>query len=321
MMRLTNLRLSVMVGLTVAACAKAESGVGYPAEAGPDGVAGTQSGGAAGTASGGAAGGGGTATGGAAGSSGGAAGSAGDAGQDVSLDGSDASDADYSDAKPDAIVTLPGLQGFWRFEETLGPVFDVSGNGLHGSVQGTGITRGSTGQVGKAVSLSGTDGAVKIPSSPKLDFVSAATIELWIKLSSVTLGTILSRGTGSNDAHVRIKTQSGNLNISFGKSGQTPVTLISATNVIGTQWSHVAVVNDGSQLRLYVDGKLNQSGTGGGLASSAQDLYLGKSAASDTSFNGNLDEVRWFDVVRTEQEICADAGGTWATTESGFICQ
>jgi hypothetical protein len=315
---LGKVRFWSLAGLTAAACAKAENlgGPGDGAAGMPfGGTAGVSSGGAAGTSTGGAAG---TSTGGVAGGgTGGLAGSAADAATDV---GSDV-DA-FADAQPDGVVTVPGLNGFWRFEETTGPVFDYSGNNLHGTAQGAGLTRGATGHSGNAISFGGTDGAVKIPTSPKLDFTSGATIEFWIKLSSVTLGTILSRGTGSGDSHVRIKTQAGNVNVSFGKAGLGAATLISSTGVLPTQqWTHVAVVNDGSQLRLYVSGKLVTSAPGGYLGSMSQDLYLGKSLASDTSLNGTLDEVQWFDVARSDQEICSDAGASWVAAESGFICQ
>jgi hypothetical protein len=227
------------------------------------------------------------------------------------------------DVNPDAIVTVPGLQGFWRFEEAAGPVFDVSGNFLNGTVQGSGVTRGFAGKSGNAISFSGGDGAVKVPGNAKLNFSSAATIEFWIKLSTAgTTATILSRGTGVNDAHVRVRTTQGNVNVSFGTGGSA-ASLTSGTGVLSTggSWTHVAITNNGSSLKLFINGKPNQTATGGGMTALTTDLFIGKGTASgDIAMNGSLDELRWFDVVRTDQEICADAGATWGTVDGSAAC-
>jgi hypothetical protein len=151
-----------------------------------------------------------------------------------------------------------------------------------------------------------------------LNFSSGATIEFWIRLSSFTPGTIIARGTGSGDSHVRIKSNQGNVNVSMGSS--SPVTLISSANVIASSWTHIAVVNDNVNLKLYVNGKLNMTATGGGLSALSSDLYIGKSQAADTAINGSLDEVKWLTVVRTDQEICSDAGGTWGTVDGAAGC-
>jgi hypothetical protein len=40
------------------------------------------------------------------------------------------------------------------------------------------------------------------------------------------------------------------------------------------------------------------------------DLYIGRRQQGVFALNGELDEVKWWTIVRTPAEICTDAGGT-----------
>ena len=258
----------------------------------------------------------------------GAAGSGGDSGADASVDADAGQDGSAGDAAQDGpgdapldVVTIPGLMAYYTFDEASGTVFDTSGNGNHGTVQGAAVSQGSSGKIGQAISFSGLDGRVVVPQSTSLNFSTAATIEFWVRVNSVLQGTIISRGTGNNDSHVRIRTNQGNVQVSFGQAGGGAATLISTPNVLTSQWKHVAVVNDGSSLRLYINGALTEQGAGGKLVALFPDLHFGKGAAtSDLAFNGSLDDLKWWNVARTQQEICSDAGGTWTPQDGGNSC-
>lgn len=80
------------------------------------------------------------------------------------------------------------------------------------------------------------------------------------------------------------------------------------------------MVDDGSSLILYVDGTLHATASGGYLTAIFGDLYIGKSAAVDTAFNGSIDDLKWWNVTRSNQEICSDAGGTWALVDGAGAC-
>ncbi len=251
----------------------------------------------------------------------GSAGSAGAGGADAQADVAvDAPVDAYPDAPPD-VISQPGLSAYYTFEETGGPVFDVSGNNNHGTVKGTAVARAVAGKIGFALGFNGGNGQVQIPSSTSLDFSAGASIELWIKLASVQTGTVLSRGTGQNDSHVRLKTAQGNIQASFGQAGSGAAVVTSDPNVLEPgKWAHVAVVDDGSNLLLYVNGNLHKSAVGGYLTSIFADLYIGKSAAADTAFNGSIDDLKWWSVVRSAQDVCGDAGGTWALVDGAGAC-
>jgi len=97
--------------------------------------------------------------------------------------GRDLRGADLRGMEPVDQVPGVGLVAWYRFEEAGGPVLDSSGRGHDGAVEGMGVTRGTAGRVGKAISFDGTMGAVRVPAAPDLDFMTGATIELWLSLA------------------------------------------------------------------------------------------------------------------------------------------
>ncbi len=217
------------------------------------------------------------------------------------------------------IITEPDLAASYSFDQALS-VEDESGHGHHGTTEGTGVVLGIAGKVSGAVSFSGMDGRITIPASNGLDFVQAATIEFWIRLNSVSAGSIVSRGTGTGDNSVVVKTVQGNLQVTFSRAGIGSATLVSSPNLLGSDWTHVAIVNDGTSLRLYINGELEQSESGGQLGSIGTDLRIGKSAASDMAMSGVLDELNWWTTARTDGEICGDAGGAWSVIDGAGTC-
>ena len=254
---------------------------------------------------------------------GGSAGSSDDSGIDASADAPLDSPVDGMggdapfDALPDVTPTA-GLGLWFKLEEATGSVFDHSGNGNNGTVSGT-VLRNIPGKNGMGFDF-GTDGRIQVKSSTTLDHTTGATIELWIKLASVTAGAIVSRGTGVNDNAVVLKTTQGNVQAYFARAGQGTSSVISDPGVLGSTWTHVAAVNDGSMLRLYINGTLHKTATGGKMGPISSDLFVGKNAGADASFNGTIDELEWWSVARTEQEICSDAGGAPTVVDGSSSC-
>lgn len=303
--------LGFLIGMFGAGCAVSVDDLGSPAalesEAPPAPAAGGSTSGATNLGNGV-----GGATGGNAGTTGGAGGQAGEAGA--------AGSPGTGGNGGEPVINEPNLGASYSFDDTTG-IQDESGHGNHGTTDGAGIALGVPGKVGNAIGFSGMDGHVTIPSSTELDFTSAATIEFWVRLSSVNGGSILSRGEGMNEDSVFVKTAQGNVQVRFARAGLGAVTLTSAPNVLGTSWTHVAIVNDGTTLSLYIDGTLEKTDVGGYLGTIAnQELRIGKSEANDVALNGTLDEVKWWSVARTPADICKDAGGSWSAVDGTGSC-
>ncbi len=209
----------------------------------------------------------------------------------------------------------PGLNAYFDFDASLPYAFDLSGNAHHGTPSGTGVNLTATGRSGQGASFVSGAGSILVQPSPKLDFTTAATIEFWIRLQSMTTASILGRGAGFGDNAVTVRTSQGNVQVVFSRAGSGATVLTSDPGVLGASWRHVAIVNDGSSLSLYINGSLETSTTGGYLGAYATGLTIGQRDASDTAFSGVLDELRVWAVARNQGEICFDAGGTWLETE------
>jgi len=252
----------------------------------------------------------------------------GDGGADAALDGG-AMDSGRADAGPrdaglpdvgivDAGGGCPsGLAAWYRFESTTGPVVDECGR-HDGVVEGSGTVRGEAGRSGLAIRFTGGDGRVRVPASVDLDFITAGTIELWVRVDDrASVGCTVSRGTGSSDDNVLQNTSCLNMQTIYSRSavGTTNATTPCDTLPLAA-WAHVAVVNDGVEVRAYVNGVLSTSSPGGYLGPLTTDLYMGRRPQGVFPLRGALDEIKWWTVARSQAHICADAGGSW----SGSSC-
>ena len=85
------------------------------------------------------------------------------------------------------------------------------------------------------------------------------------------------------------------------------------------QWVHLAGTYDGSQMIFYIDGVSVGTTTVSGTIDSATDLEIGAwDVLEQTMYTGALDEVKVWDVARSNQEVCEDGGGTWSGTSCTY---
>ncbi len=73
-------------------------------------------------------------------------------------------------------------------------------------------------------------------------------------------------------------------------------------------WTHIAVTNDGEQIRLYVDGELVDTGESESVQAGEGPLQIGGNQAfgEDEYFDGEIDEVRVYDRALDEEELHED---------------
>ena len=98
-------------------------------------------------------------------------------------------------AKPNAVNDPPPRPGdlslpeaWYRFEVQGSKVADATGHGHDGHLEGGRgqsfeVQRGVPGHAGFAYDFGGRGGAVVVPASPALDFLSSGTISAWVRLS------------------------------------------------------------------------------------------------------------------------------------------
>jgi surface protein len=159
---------------------------------------------------------------------------------------------------------------------------------------------------------------VDIPHHSAIDFIATNnhTLEAWIKINAIgTVMDIISKTNGVTSGYALIVTSMGQLAIRRGGS-TAEVSSVLPTGV----WLHVAVSITGSSTFVsYVNGV--PSATGGllGLSSNALNLTIGERPSGGFPFKGQIDEVKIWNVARTEAEIRASMCAKLVGTESGLV--
>jgi hypothetical protein len=108
-----------------------------------------------------------------------------------------------------------------------------------------------------------------------------------------------------------------------GNSGQNVEELSAPASLTMDQWHHVAFTFSNTSLAgtLYVDGQEVAAAVfAQGPPKNSGNLYIGASDATpNTAFDGRLDELRFWSVVRTAAQIEAAYATTLTGSETGLI--
>ena len=159
---------------------------------------------------------------------------------------------------------------------------------------------------GDALSLDGVDDYAEVSDDDTLDITDKVTMEAWINPDT----------TQNNDAVVLIKGVDSGTGVAYGiaydQNGEKIKGLISIsgviTEIVATQdltneWHYIAVTYDGSSLKLYIDGDLeDEVSVSGALDSNNLSLFLG-GTTGDYFYAGEMDEMRISNVARSADEI------------------
>jgi len=180
-----------------------------------------------------------------------------------------------------------------------------------------------------AIQFDGNSENLVISHKPAFDLKdSGTTIEAWIFANRWTTeswrGSIFANdahGTGLERGYSFRCGNNGTL--SFVSAINNKWTEVATTPIMNTkQWHHVAVTIGNNTMTLYIDGQAISSTTYQGSVSpnDTHDVFIGKSAGFDGRyFDGIIDEVRVWDVARTESEIAANITTSFTGTEAGLV--
>lgn len=156
---------------------------------------------------------------------------------------------------------------------------------------------------GKALRFDGLDDRIEMDSNLEAKFRlnSAMTLEAWIKIEDLAQNnqTIISKG------NAWMLQTSGDF-LRFEATNVSPSSITGDINIRDGEWHHVSVVFTGSEMILYIDGKLdieintnNPIGDG-----NTRPLWIGgNQETAGRYFDGYLDEIRIWETARTQKEI------------------
>ncbi len=155
--------------------------------------------------------------------------------------------------------------------------------------------------------LGPTHGYAEIPHSPDLNPTGALTVEVWVSVLDANGSDGCSSIVGKNWERAwwlglcgtKFRSYikgfvSGDANRNFFESGTIPT----------GQWTHLAVVFTGSQRQHYINGELvGTKADAGPLITDTDPVRIGSDVSWEHTPLGAIDEVRIWNVARTQEEI------------------
>jgi PKD repeat protein len=171
------------------------------------------------------------------------------------------------------------------------------------------------------------------PAVPSLNLTDDLTIEAWIKPTgwggffTFGLGRVLDKKCISIQliqSYLTYNQHSLLLQLRH-QDGTISSTNSPASSLVLSQWQHVAVTYNGqNEIHMYIDG-IPQTVTAtippsGPIADhGSETLYIGNNASEGLSFEGTIDEVRIWSIVRSQEEIIATMNTYLTGAEPGLV--
>ncbi len=191
-----------------------------------------------------------------------------------------------------------------------------------------------------ALSFNGSTSYVDMgnPASGVLDLGATATLEAWVYfdgLPSNSIATIASKDAGTGNTNKWIFGYANNYYAYYNGSnyasanatvflinnpteGQTVLASSSWTPTL-YQWYHVALVKTGDNYSFYLDGVLqNTVSASADVPAVAASFQVGRAEGS-FYLQGEIDELRLWDVSRSASDIQATMNATLTGTETGLV--
>ena len=227
---------------------------------------------------------------------------------------------DGNDSSNPTVLAEKSASGNYDYVKvTYSNVSDFSG-GNSGTVNLTGLGAAGVGRgsINYVLDLDGSNDYVSLPNSINMGS-SDFTLSLWLKTDDVTSRQHVFQQTGSNDNRAIAINSGGALRSRLGGTGSDHISGV----VLSTDtWYHIALVHDNSAntLTWYVNGTQENINTSVDIPSNTGTFYLGTNSAADGKrFNGQIDEVRIWNDVRTASEIADNKDSELNGNESGLI--
>ncbi len=210
------------------------------------------------------------------------------------------------------------LMAGYNFNESTGTTTaDVTTYGNNASFTSLAEPVWAAGKNGSGISFDGSTASyLSVGDSPTMDVTGTSlTLSMWIYPSGgisndqVILGKFWN-GSGSAPHYQYGLEITSHLvpNFYIGTSTGTTGSSTMGSSLATGQWSHLAVVYDGTHVSYYVNGNLiaTPAMTGSIASRSGSTIRIGNDIDGSQGFKGYLDDVRLYKRVQTQAEVQAD---------------
>lgn len=223
-----------------------------------------------------------------------------------------------------------GLVAYYNFDERVGTVVkDITANGYDGTIDGN-VTRLNF--LGDGLSFDGIDGNnnITVLDNTALDLNNTFTINSWFKTdenSSTGIQQIVNKYNAVGDLRsyaLGLVDVSGvqKIQLAISPDGNSTSGLVvnSISNIEIGKWYHVSATSDGSNIRIYINGILdNTVAYTQGLFKNNVNLKIGASISNIEAFNGEISELSIWNQALSELEIQKNMYSSLKGDETGLI--
>ena len=176
-----------------------------------------------------------------------------------------------------------------------------------------------------ALQFDGSNDYARVLDVGNFDFATTFTIEAWVKPAVVT-GPVQFKGLVSGRSSDQPNSGGGWVmylptadHSQWGMSvcsGNCDAALAAAGSLLVDEWHHLAATYDGATIQLYLDGAPAGSQAHSGDVTDVNYLFIG---AWTGTFQGTIDEVRIWNVARSQQQIVSTLAFRLQGDEPGLV--
>ena len=195
-------------------------------------------------------------------------------------------------------------------EEVADEATDLSEFENHGEITDGEWTK--DGKIGGAMVFDGASSLIEVPHHESLiPGGDELTIEAWFKPASFPGGhPPIARKGSVPESGWGFDTPGGKIRGFVYTAPGDPVVTQGATPMKEDTWHHLAMVYDGAEIRIYLDGELDgKAPRKGDINENDASVWIGKKANESIWLDGTLDELRILNIAITEEQIQEDMEG------------
>jgi len=213
-----------------------------------------------------------------------------------------------------AVTAEADLLGLYQFEDasgTLGStIADTSGNLNHGTVTGAAITL-PAGKPGYGNAGGFGSGWVEAPLPLVGTTVDDFSIAFWMQSNSTSQSQTYVTSRSGNPQLAAIYEYAED-QVELYRNGAGPDTRPgSQITIADTAWHHIVYTRTGTDYDYYLDAVKTDIGTLSGSITAIQNLTIGAASGGAGKFNGQLDDVAWFDNGLDQTQVNTIMGGNF----------
>lgn len=156
--------------------------------------------------------------------------------------------------------------------------------------------------------FNGSSQYVTLPGSP-VDLDSDCTIECWGKVMVEGNNVIFAAQVDSNNYWIFIIRNDGNglcVQYAIASASASFICAGAGTVTVADDWTYMALVRSGNDWEIYKDTGLFKSETNSATGFAASPQNIARLPTTSVYFSGYLDEIRVWNVARTEAELMAN---------------